>query len=165
MQISERRSRPRDEPDFAPRPASQVKEVVFVDPDADRLQDLLDLMSTLELVADVEGYQDFETARERLLSRPPDLLVTNLQLGEYNGLHLVYLVAGTTTRCVVYSANNDELLQRHATEAGAFYEQTARLPQVLALYLHAALPERNQRDPNVLDRRRTARGGRRGHDV
>jgi DNA-binding response OmpR family regulator len=164
MQISEHRPRLRDEPDFAPRPSSYVKEVVFVDTDADSLQDLLDLMSMLELVADVDGYQDFETARERLLSRPPDLLVTNLELGEYNGLHLVDLV-GTTTRCVVYSPHDDELLQRHATDAGAFYEQTARLPEVLALYLHAVFPERNQRDPNVFDRRRTARGGRRFGDV
>jgi DNA-binding NtrC family response regulator len=165
MQISERRSRPRDEPDFAQRPAHQVKEVLFVDPDADRLQDLMGLMSTLDLVADVEGCQDFDTARKRIFLKPPDLLVTNLQLGEYNGLHLVYLAAGTATRCVVYSTHNDKLLQRHAKEAGAFYEQTARLPQVLASYVHAVLPERDQRDPNVLDRRRTHRGGRRCDDV
>ena len=165
MQTSERRSRPRDEPDFAPRPAPQVKDVLFVDTDADRLQELMGLMNTLEFAADVEGYQDFEAARKRLLLRPPDLLVTNLQLGEYNGLHLVYLAAGTTTRCVVYSTHSDQLLQRHAKEAGAFYEQSARLPQVLASYLHAVLPERDQRDPNVPDRRRTHRGGRRCGDV
>ena len=161
MQTSERKTRP------APRfvgTAPQVKEVLFVDPDADRLQHLMGLMSTLELVADVEGCQDFETARKRILLKPPDLLVTNLQLGEYNGLHLVYLAVGTTTRCVVYSTHDDELLQKHAKEAGAFYEQMARLPHVLALYLHAVLPERDRRDPNVLDRRRTPRGGRRCSD-
>jgi DNA-binding response OmpR family regulator len=168
MQISERKSRPSHQSGFTEQfvgTARQVNGVLFVDPDADRLQSLVDLLSTFGFVGDVKACQDFPAARKRLLMRPPGLLVTNLQLGEYNGLHLVYLAAETTTRCLVYSTHTDELLQRHAKEAGAFYEHSARLPRVLASYVRAALPHRDQRDTNVLDRRRIARGGRRCADV
>ena len=40
--------------------------------------------------------RDFSTARERLLNQPPDLLVTNVRLHEYNGLHLVHLATPHT---------------------------------------------------------------------
>ena len=167
MQISERRFRPREQASPALRfahTAPQVKDVLFVDPDVGRLQDLLGLIKTVESATDVEGYQDFQNARKRLLRRRPDLLVTNLRLGEYNGLHLVYLVAGTNTRCLVHSGISDGFLQKDAKEAGAFYEPSARLLRVLTSYVHAILPERDRRDPVVLDRRQVARGGRRCSD-
>ena len=61
-------------------------------------------------LAFVEPVGDFQTARarlwrSRLFTTHFDLLVANLQIGVYNGLHLVYLLAaaGSPTRSVVYS--------------------------------------------------------------
>jgi len=59
--------------------------VVDVDP-----QDLGSLVSLLR----AEGYRvaaaaGFEEAKHHLASEPPDLLITSLRLGPYNGLHLV----------------------------------------------------------------------------
>ena len=42
-------------------------------------------------LAHVESHRRFETARAKLFRAPFDLLVTNVRLGAYNGLHLVYL--------------------------------------------------------------------------
>ena len=42
-------------------------------------------------LAPVESHRCFETARARLYRATFELLVTNIRLGAYNGLHLVYL--------------------------------------------------------------------------
>jgi DNA-binding NarL/FixJ family response regulator len=89
---------------------------------------------------------DFVTARKRLLEDPPDLLVTNLRLEAYNGLHLVHLAATLAlrtrcpTRCIVYSDHEDALLMREARSAGAEYESKQRIPDILASYANAKLP-------------------------
>lgn len=106
----------------------------------------------------------FRTARAILLSDPPSLLVTNLRLHDYNGLHLV-LLAPPATRCVVYAATDDLLLARETQAAGAFYERQDRLPVAVQNYLTAGLPGRDRRNVAVLDRRRAFRGGRRCTDV
>ena len=108
--------------------------------------------------------KDFRTARTRLLNDPPGLLVTNLRLHDYNGLHLVML-APAVTRCVVYAASDDRVLAREAQAAGAFYERQARLPFAIQGYLSADMPRRDRRDVAVLDRRRAFRGGRRRTDM
>jgi two-component system, NtrC family, response regulator HydG len=166
MGISERKYRPQYLTDVAHRfiaAAPHVKEVLFVDPDADQLSSI---WGTLRFVAEVEVYQEFQAARARLLAKPPDLLVTNLRLGAYNGLHLVHMAQGTPTRCVVYASHNDdEVLIRQVKDAGAFFERSVRLPRVIASYVRALLPPCDQRDPRVLDRRQTHRGGRRCTDL
>ena len=52
-------------------------------------------------VAQVTACPGFTEARSQVRQAPPDLLVTNLRLEEYNGLHLVMLVveSGAATRC------------------------------------------------------------------
>src|SRR5687768_3902582 len=77
--------------DHAKEPTSvawEVKEILVVDPGVDRLRAA---RAALRLVADVEACSEFRAARARLLARPPDLLVTNVRLQNYNGLHLVHL--------------------------------------------------------------------------
>ena len=165
MELSERHYQPHHpaEPMHRSIAASpRVKEVYLVDPDAHQLSSV---WGRLQSFAEVEVYQDFQAARARLLARPPDLLVTNLRLGAYNGLHLVHLALGTATRCVVYGSQNDEVLIRQVKAAGAFYESSARLPQVISSYVRAMLPAYDQRDPRVLDRRHIPRGGRRCTDL
>jgi PleD family two-component response regulator len=142
--------------------AREVKDILLVDPDVDGLRAA---RNALSLVADVEACSEFRAARTRLLARPPDLLVTNVRLRAYNGLHLVYLTEGTATRSIVYGTEDDLVLAREVKEAGAFYERSRRLPRALVSYVHAVLPPRDRRDPGVLDRRRILRGGRRCTDL
>lgn len=151
--------------DFAPRlarVAREAKEILLVDSDPKGLRAV---QAALRLVADIEAFTDFRDARTRLLDQPPDLLVTNLRLQEYNGLHLVHLAAGTHTRCIVYSTDDDLILGREVQAAGAFFEHPLRLPLVLKSYVNATLPDRDRRDLTMLDRRLAFRGGRRCRDL
>lgn len=151
--------------DSAPGPASvarTLKEILLVDPDPKGLHAV---QSALRLVADIEAFTDFRGARTRLLNQPPDLLITNLRLQAYNGLHLVHLAAGTRTRCIVYSTYDDLMLAREVQAAGAFFEHPLRLPLVLQSYVNATLPEHDRRDLTTLDRRTAFRGGRRCSDL
>src|SRR6266404_2153026 len=86
------------------------------------------LASILVGVADVEAYADFRAARHVVAAAPYDLLVTQLRLGAFNGLHLVHLARPRQIRCVVYAAVTDPVLARIAQSAGAFYETMDRLP-------------------------------------
>jgi len=118
-------------------------------------------------LAQVEGHRRFETARARLLRAPFDFLVTNLRLGTYNGLHLVYLSSSGHggPRSIVYSDEHDAGLAREVQRAGAFYEVGTRLPVTLAGYVRGTLPDQDRREPAIADRRRPFRGGRRSWDL
>lgn len=115
----------------------------------------------------IEICGDFTEARHSLMNRPPPLLVTNLRLGAYNGLHLVYLIAANkyATRTVVYSSHQDLALIEEAQSIGAFYEPSHRLVNALPGYVHASLPKFDRRSPSAGDRRRLFRGGRRSADI
>ena len=142
--------------------ARAVKEILLVDPDPKGLRAL---KSALRLVADIDAFTDFRSARTRLFNQPPDLLITNLRLKAYNGLHLVHLATGMRTRCIVYSIYDDLMLAREVQAAGAFFEHSVRLPLVLQSYVNATLPEHDRRDLTTLDRRTAFRGGRRSSDL
>lgn len=118
-------------------------------------------------VAQVTACPHFEGARSHLIATPPDVLVTNLRLDEYNGLHLVLLLAnaGAPTRCLVHTDKPDLYLAREIQSAGAFFEHTNRLPQTLLSYIRARLPSSDRRDPGRYDRRSLSRGGRRAADM
>ena len=117
-------------------------------------------------VTEVESHRIFETARARLWSEPFDFLVTNVRLGAYNGLHLVYVSSHGhgTPRAIVYSDERDRGLAQEVRRAGAFYEVAACLPVTLAAYVKGTLPDRDRRDPANTDRRSQIRGGRRCWD-
>jgi len=117
-------------------------------------------------IARVVNCSDFFAARQQLLERPPALLVTDLRLGAYNGLHLAYVVrtSGLPTRTVVFADPIDLALAREAQAIGAFYEWPHRLPFAVRAYITATLPPRDRRDPAAYDRRHEFRGGRRSAD-
>lgn len=77
----------------------------------------------LQSSADGTSRTDFLSARARLNSLRPSLLVTTLGLREYNGLHLVHFAAsaGTRTRSIVY-LNQDDVGSARDLQSGAFYE-------------------------------------------
>jgi len=141
-----------------------MKRLLVVEPDV-ALGHLL--QSRSERIARATVCRDFISARARLLASPPDLLVTNLRLDEYNGLHLVLLASSGagTTRSIVHSDRPDPYLIREARSIGAFFEQTERLSYSLAGYLSFELPHKDRRHSDRYDRRSAFRGGRRSADV
>ncbi len=74
---------------------------------------------------------DFHDARSRVDSHCPDLLVTDLKLGEYNGLHLVVRgkVRNPAMRAVVLG-EPDMVLEKDAEREGAVY-MTRPLDKIL----------------------------------
>lgn len=140
-----------------------TKPVLVVDPDRQMLRTL---QQVLAFRANVDLCNDFVRARARLLSNPPDLLVTNSRLREYNGLQLVYLAASLelATRAVVYGEKEDLGAARDAQAAGAFYVPRQYVAAALPAYLSAELPSHDRRDVARLDRRQLSRGGRRATD-
>jgi hypothetical protein len=135
--------------------------VIIVEPDAERLSLLV---LSLTGIARIAGCADFHAARARLLLEPPEVLITNVRLREYNGIHLVML-ASASTRSVVYMDPEDLVLLREAQRLGAFVESPERLLRSLPSYVGAALRLRDRRDLLRFDRRSTARGGRRAADA
>jgi len=125
------------------------------------------LRRTGQAIADIEAAQEFIAARRLLLQHPPDLLATNLRLGAYNGLHLVYLAQTTAprSRSLVFSSYLDLPLVEEAQAIGAFFEPEHRLQYALPSYLATELPSRDRRSPLGVDRRKAFRGGRRSADV
>jgi len=109
---------------------------------------------------------DFQSARAQLERSRPDAIVTNLRLRDYNGLHLVLLAKASNrrARCIVHTNRPDMYLIREAQGIGAFFERTNRVPLAINGYLLADLPDRDRRDPDRSDRRKTYRGGRRAID-
>jgi DNA-binding NtrC family response regulator len=138
--------------------------VLLVEPDP-TVRDVLS--RAMDPSISVEACADLPTARLQLLATSCDVLVTNLRLGEYNGLHLVYLIraTGLLTRSVVYSDRADLFLAREAQRAGAFYESQVRLLDALPAYLQTPLPSLDRRDPEYPVRRSAFRSGRRRSDV
>jgi DNA-binding NtrC family response regulator len=130
--------------------------------------------SRFQSIAEVSGYdvvtfKDFETARDYFRGHAPaSALVVNLRLGEFNGIHLVYLAklyVGPELRTLVYARPHDPSLAREAQRAGAFYQRQGFLPFSLAGFLKAGLPAADRRDVSGIDRRTTFRGGRRTTDI
>ena len=115
--------------------------------------------------AEVQACADFLSARRAVEATPFDLLVTQVRLGAYNGVHLVHLARPHGMRCLVYAAVTDPVLAREVQSVGAFYEKMDYLPLVLVNYVMHALPPRDRRDPERADRRGLRRGGRRVADV
>ena len=109
---------------------------------------------------------DFTAARHELYACRPEVLVANLRLGAFNGIHLAYLakINNPETRAMIYG-EDDRMLAGEVQSAGAFYERTAFVRYALAAFLRAPLPARDRRGILVNDRRQLFRGGRRTTDL
>jgi DNA-binding response OmpR family regulator len=117
--------------------------------------------------AQVDGDTGFRRARTRLLSQAYDWLVTNVRLGEYNGLHLMHLAAtaGLRARILIYADRPDVALAREAHRAGAFFVTREAVPRALRACLEGLLPNHDRRNAEGRDRRLDLRGGRRCTDT
>jgi anti-sigma B factor antagonist len=140
------------------------KHVLLVEPDV-RVFD--DVERALKSVATVRVCETFKSAHAELLARPPDLLVTNVCLEAYNGLHLVHLAAGfgLPTRSVAYTERPDLGLARMVQAAKAFYESRESVLVALPAYVGASLPAIDRRDVASTVRLAPAKGGRRSTDL
>ena len=76
---------------------------------------------------------NFHDARRRLTADPPDLLITDLKLQEYNGLHLVLVARGWSPRTitVVLADSSDEMLRAEAESLGALFVIKPLAPEQL----------------------------------
>ena len=110
--------------------------------------------NVLGSVATVHGCSSFEDACSRLISNPPDLLVTSVRLHAHNGLHLVYLAArNPRTRSIVYLTAEDFALARDAEAAGAFVVREPSLTVAIESIVLAMLRRSDRRDRITADRR------------
>lgn len=165
-QVGGRRTRQRADPDLITGRWSfgrRVKEVLFVDP-APELHRTA--QQVLRSIAKVDVCATFSDAHKRLMTRPPDLLVTALRLHAHNGLHLVYLATALapSTRCVVSVADEDISIAREVEAAGGFLVRAQWLAVALTSFATTTLPGHERRDAGAVDRRRAPRGGRRYSD-
>ena len=149
--------------DFGMQPGMS-KRVLIVEPRTEQAERLNRAIQSEALVTVANS---FDHARTLLTSERWDLLVTNVRLGMYNGLHLVHLAAmmQLDLRSIVYSSIDLLSLTEDAHRAGAFFERSDRVAAALPGYVRAVLPARDRRNATVLDRRRTFRGGRRASDM
>jgi len=99
------------------------KRVLVVDDDQGLLR-MLGQMLTAGGYA-VELCSSFEAAKHRLTHSPPDVLLTDVRLGAFNGLQLVILVKELfpATTAIVMSAYDDVTLRKEAFHCGASYLQ------------------------------------------
>jgi DNA-binding NtrC family response regulator len=98
---------------------------------------------------------DFDDARNRVTSEPPDLLVTHVRLGAVNGLHLVFAAKAVkpAVAAIVLGAAEDLPFSGEAERAGA----TFLLDPPSAVDLSAAIQRmRYSLGYNGAERRRVA---------
>jgi DNA-binding NtrC family response regulator len=144
--------------------AQQPSSALVVDPDPVFVSQLAPIITS-------SGYRcipvtEFAAARLELYMRSPDVLLTNVRLGAFNGIHLAYLakINRPATRVMVYG-ENDHVLAGEIQKAGAFYERVEFVPYALTSFLAGVLPARDRRDVIASDRRHIFRGGRRTTDL
>ena len=139
-----------------------IEDVLVVDHPSLELQRTV--QNVLRPVATVHSCSTFEDARRRLISSPPDLLVTSVRLHAHNGLHLVYLAAcNPRTRSIVHLTAEDFALTRDAESAGAL---VVREPWLVVALESVVLATLRRRDPitarrlgdGALMRKKTATG-------
>jgi DNA-binding response OmpR family regulator len=98
------------------------RQVLLVRPALD--QDVPLLMTGLaSRQCDVSVVTEFHEARECVTTHPPDLLITDLKLHAYNGLHLVLIARRRSDKTfpVVLADRADELLRAEAESLGALF--------------------------------------------
>lgn len=124
------------------------QQLLIVEPDgliAERLAE------AVKAYARVDTASDFATARTLLATRSYDWLVSNVRLGEYNGLHLVHLnstnLAARNT--LIYDDHADPWLAGEARRIGAFYERGEHIVEAMPCYLRDEAAD-DDRDPTVV---------------
>jgi len=90
--------------------------------DDDTVRGLLERWLTLDGY-DVATCASFAAAKSRIAATPPDVLITDVRLGAFNGLQLAILAKQhrEDTLAIVLTAFEDASLRREAALCGALY--------------------------------------------
>lgn len=111
------------------------------------VDDQEDVLNTLVRFLTVAGYQpigllDFREAKDYVDQTPPDVLITDVRLGGYNGLQLaIHLrAARANAGIVVLSAWDDPILRQEASAVGAIYELKPLTKEQLVKAVTAVMP-------------------------
>lgn len=96
-----------------------ARTILVVDDDRAALAGLVELLKSAGYQA--TGCRGFEQAVQALATAQPDLLIVDVRLGEYNGLHLIHRSRQSHPQMasIVISAHPDPIIEREATQAGA----------------------------------------------
>jgi DNA-binding NtrC family response regulator len=126
----------------SPLPAATLRgrRVVLVDDDPAVLQVLATGLQ--ESGCDVVAFNRFEDAKRYLTGTTPDVLVTDVRLGGFNGLQLA--VTGKLKRpdlvAIVMTGYDDVVLKKDAESIGATYVVKPILPSELVHLIASRLP-------------------------
>lgn len=92
------------------------------------VDDQEEVLRTLAAVVESGGYEvvvrsRFEDARRYIDQTPPDILITDVRLGAFNGLQLVLHLRASrpTSPVLVLSAFDDTVIRQEAERSGAKY--------------------------------------------
>jgi two-component system response regulator YesN len=96
-----------------------VKRVLVVD-DEERIRNgLSELLEGAGFIC--TAVATFHEALDILRTRPPDLLITDIRLRDYNGLHLVLIGRSRAIPAIVITGFPDDVLASAARRQGAAY--------------------------------------------
>lgn len=97
------------------------KRVLIVDDDETTLEELAAVVADAGYI--VETRSRFEDAKRALAAAPPDILVTDIRLGAYNGLQLALQMRDLRPEgpIVALSAFDDAMLRQQAAACSAQY--------------------------------------------
>jgi DNA-binding response OmpR family regulator len=97
------------------------KRVLIVDDEPDVLETLAELVSAGGY--EVTARSSFEEARKDITGDPPDILVTDVRLGPFNGIQLAVLMRAVRPEApiIVLSAYDDPTLRVEAARCQANY--------------------------------------------
>ena len=118
--------------------------VVVVDRNESQLSQVSALLQQHGL--EVVMFRNFESARQYLQINVPLALVTDIQLGQFNGLHLVLLAHqwSPSTAAFVYSADDgNNATRQEANVCGAIYVQKDDISSILVPKLLETLTQPN----------------------
>lgn len=92
---------------------------------------------------DVALATDFTSAKDALDSTPPDLLISEVRLGAYNGLHLAIRASAQTTRTqAIVIGPPDNVLEDEARRQHVLYLSPPLDPSALLSHVSRLLQER-----------------------
>ena len=95
--------------------------LLVVNADRDRLHATEEILVSAGFL--VTCASTYDQAKQGLLCAPPDLLVTDVRLGAYNGLHLVVRAHSDhpSMPAIVLDVHHDRVLESETQNAGAVY--------------------------------------------
>ena len=118
---------------------------LVVEPDQTDRELLVATLTSAGLI--VTAADSFSRAHTRLVRRPPTVLITEIRLGDHNGLHLAHIARWLRRQMIlmVTSQHRDPVLMRDAAALGATFVPKPLRPGRLLVTLYrasrAALPE------------------------